>query len=114
MKKFFAKLAGLFKRVFTPTTLAMIERGLGNSVPYVSEAIQVAAWLASMTKSRSAGEISSAADAASVALPDWVKNAPPHVAIAYIAEQLLRERFPEAKLRHIRRAIEIAYGAVKP
>ena len=26
MKKFFAKLAGLFKRVFTPTTLAMIER----------------------------------------------------------------------------------------
>ena len=114
MKKFFAKLASLFRRVFTPTTLSLIEKGLSNTIPYVPEAIQIASWLAAMIKKRTPEEIELAANEARIELPEWVKSSPPHVAISYIAEQMLKERFPESQLRHIRRAIEIAYGAVKP
>ena len=81
---------------------------------FIPEALEVVRWIAEKTPTKKDDEIVAAFDAVMVKMPDWLKQAPPQYKILFLAEELMKYRFPGISVRMIRRAVEIAYGVLKP
>lgn len=85
---------------------------------YLPEVLQVVEWVAEKTPTRADDEILTAARAIGVAegagIEDVLRAGDKGRALAMIVEAWARRRWPEAPTRRIRRAIELAYGMLRP
>jgi len=88
-----------------------IVRGVEVSLRYLPEIMQVVEWLAKMTPNKTDDEIIAAAKQLGLEAP--VAGSPSE-ALAKLAVQWAKRKWPDAAERRIRRAIEIAYGAIRP
>ena len=113
MKRFLRAIAGFFRRFFTPEFRALIMAGLQSSAPYIQAAYNFATVAAALTPNRTDDEL--VALAKQWGIPNlWDADTDKGVVIGRMVAQALRRRYPDATDRAINRAIEIAYGAVKP
>lgn len=102
-----------FARIFSSETVRNIIRGIRATEPYLPTIYQWVRMVAEMTPTRADDEMLRVADMFGVPLllaPDADRGA----VLADIILQAARRKWPEATDRAIRRAIEIAYGALRP
>jgi hypothetical protein len=107
LKKITQAIKGLFTK---PDVADKLVGGIQASLQYVPEILQVVAWIASMTPNRTDDEIVEAAKRLGLDAP--VAGSPSE-ALAKLAVEWARRKWPNAPERRIRRALEIAYGAMK-
>jgi len=109
-KRFLKFLVGLF----SPSTANKIYAGLEAISPYLPRATSVVMQLAGLTPARTVTQFAEAAAFFGVEIAEQLalKKESGEI-LAHIAGEAMRKYFPEAANRHIKRALEIAYGAVK-
>ena len=113
MKRFFRAVAKLFRRLFRRQTALALLAGIEAALPYISAAYELARMAAKATPNRTDDEIFRLADMLGV--PALLqKDEDRGIAIGRIVYRALKLRYPEATDRALNRALEIAYGAVKP
>lgn len=100
-------------KLFAPAITKMVLEGLRKTEPYLPEVYDWVRTLAQLTPTRTDDEIMRAADAFGVPLllrPDVDRSA----MLAEIVLAVARRKWPDVPERALRRAIEVAYGGVKP
>lgn len=100
------------KKVFSGDTADLIVRGVDATSQYLPEIYQVVKWIAEMTPTRADDELIRVAERLGV--PAILGSHDRGAAIAAMVIEWARRKWPNAPIRRIRRAIEIAYGAVRP
>lgn len=90
----------------------VLTSGISAAAPYLPEIYQVVRWVAQMTPTRTDDEIIAAAERLGV--PAALNASTTSEALAQIVLAWARRKWPDAPERRIRRAIEIAYGALRP
>lgn len=109
-----SKVVEFIRRLFGAGGLAdKLVRGLDAAAPYIRMAYELAEYAARMTPTRSDDELLELAR--QLGVPALLEpGADRGVLIGQIVLRALRLRYPDATERALRRAIEIAYGAVRP
>jgi hypothetical protein len=101
--------AALFDGRFGNALLAGIER----AAPFMDQAYNIVKLVAELTPTRADDEILAACDRMGVPAVFAAGSDKP-AALRYIALEALKKAFPHAEERQLNRALEIAYGALKP
>lgn len=106
-------IGNFFKSLFNPQTAAAIQRGLEAAAPYIGPALEVVKLIAAVTPTRADDEIVKLIEryVSPVVLTPEADRAE---VLRKIAVAELEKRFPGVAERVLNRAIEIAYGALKP
>ena len=113
MKKFLSAIADFFMRLFSRDFASKVMKGIEAAAPYLSLTYGFVETAAKMTPNRTDDEIVALANELGVkALFD--PNQDKGMVIGRIVFAALKKRYPEVADRVLNRAIEIAYGAVKP
>jgi len=113
MKRIIEAIANFFRRLFAPGWAELLVAGVEAASPYIRTAYEFASVAAAMTPTRADDELLALAERLGV--PNlWRSEISKGEAIARIVYLALREKYPDATERSLRRAIEIAYGAIKP
>jgi hypothetical protein len=113
MKRVIEAIANFFRRLFAPGWAERFVAGVDAAAPYLRTAYELAAIAAAMTPTRADDELLALAQ--KLRVPDlWRSEISKGEAIARIVYLALRERYPDATERSLKRAIEIAYGAIRP
>lgn len=100
------------KKLMGSETADIITAGIQAAAPYLPEIYQVVRWVAQMTPNRTDDEILAAAD--KLGVPALIGAQDKSAALAQMVLQWAMRKWPGAPERRVRRAIEIAYGAIKP
>ena len=87
-------------------------KGVQAALRYVPEVLQVVEWVARMTPTRTDDEIVRAAR--ELGVEEAVRGFGGGEALARMVLAWARRKWPDAPQRRLRRAIEIAYGVLKP
>lgn len=102
------------RRLFRPEIADKIQRGLTAAAPYLQTAYEIVALIAALTPMRSDDQILEAARRLGI-IQFLIDPAADRGAILrQLALEALKRLFPQAPERQLNRAIEIAYGAVRP
>jgi len=112
MKSFLSKLARFFSTIFSKDFWSLVLAGIESAAPYLEvayEVVKIAAW---MTPTRADDELIALAEA--LAVPAVWTSPDKGQAIREIVFAALKRRFPALPDRIINRAIELAYGALRP
>jgi hypothetical protein len=113
MKRVIEAIANFFRRLFSPGWAERFVAGVDAAAPYLRTAYELATIAAAMTPTRADDELLTLAE--KLGVPNlWRSEISKGEAIARIVYLALRERYPDATERSLRRAIEIAYGAIRP
>lgn len=107
------KVLEFIRRLFAGDIAAKICAGIDAAAPYVLAAYEVASFAARMTPTRSDDEVLSLARELGV-LNLFEPSSDKGICIGNIVFAALRRKYPDATDRALRRAIEIAYGALRP
>lgn len=108
-----SKIGSFFAGIFGRGTPARaLVDGIRAVDRYLPEIYQVVAWLAEITPTRADDEIIRAAQ--KLGVPQAIAGRHGGEALAAIVLAWARRKWPDAPERRIRRAIEIAYGVLKP
>jgi len=113
VKRVLEAITNLFARLFSRDFAAKLQRGIEAAAPYLAVAYGFAQTAARLTPTRADDEILALAQELGVPAlfdPGEEKG----IAIGRIVFRALKRRYPEAADRVLNRAIEIAYGALKP
>ena len=111
--KILTAIGAFFARMFSRDFASKLLAGIEAAAPYLSLAYGFVETAAKMTANRTDDEILALAKEFGVpALLD--SDADKGVVIGRIVFQALKKRYPDAADRALNRAIEIAYGAVRP
>ena len=103
------KLLKKLKAIFSSRTANALFRAITRAAPYYGEAMQIVIWIADIVgKEKTAAKLARLAELARIDVGD---RSPDEVMLA-AAVKLLRERYPEAKLADLKRAVELAVGAL--
>lgn len=102
----------VFRKIFSVDIADRIVGGVNAVSQYLPEIYQVVRRLAELTPNRTDDELIAAADRLGVSTA--VGGLDYGEALARIAVAWARKKWPDAPERRIRRAIEIAYGAIRP
>lgn len=101
-----------FRSLFGPHMADLLAGGIQAAAPYLPEIYQVVRWVAEMTPTRTDDEIIAAAERLGV--PAALNTSTTSEALAQIVIAWARRKWPDVPERRIRRAIELAYGALRP
>ena len=113
MKRIMEAIANFFRRLFGPGWAERLVAGVEAASPYIRTAYEFASVAAAMTPTRADDELLALAE--KLGVPNlWRSEISKGEVIARIVYLALRERYPDATERSLRRAIEIAYGAIRP
>jgi hypothetical protein len=113
VKRVLEAITNLFARLFSRDFAAKLQRGIEAAAPYLAVAYSIVETAARLTPTRADDEILALAQELGVpALFDASEDK--GIAIGRIVFRALKKRYPEAADRVLNRAIEIAYGALKP
>jgi hypothetical protein len=113
MKRVMEAIGNLVRRLFGPGWAERLVAGVQAAAPYLRTAYEFAGMAAAMTPTRTDDELVALAD--KLGVPNlWRSDFSTGEAIARIVYLALRQKYPDATERSLRRAIEIAYGAIKP
>lgn len=103
------KLRMKLRAIFSAKTANALFRAITRAAPYYWEAVQVTIWILNIVgKEKTAAGIARLAE--KVGLDVGSRN--PDEAMMLAAVKLLRERFPDAKLADLKRAVELAVGTL--
>jgi hypothetical protein len=101
-----------FVGLFSPSLADALTSGISAASAYLPEIYQVVRWVAQMTPTRADDEIIAVAERLGVPA---VLDAPDRgEALARMVIAWAMQKWPGVPVRRIRRAIEIAYGAIRP
>lgn len=112
MKKLWETLTGFFARLFTRDFASKILAGIESASPYFAQAYAFVEIAAQMTPTRADDELVALANRLGV--PALFGTEDKGVAISRIVLRALQMKYPGVPDRVLNRAIEIAYGALKP
>lgn len=104
----------LLRRLFRPELADKIQRGLEAAAPYLQTAYEIVSLIAALTPTRSDDEILDAARRLGIIQFLIDPSADRGDILRRLALEALKRLFPEAAERQLNRAIEVAYGAVRP
>jgi len=113
VKRLLEAITNLFARLFSRDFAAQLQRGIEAAAPYLAVTYGFVQTAARLTPTRADDEILALAQELGVPAllaPGQDKG----VAIGRIVFRALKKRYPEAADRVLNRAIELAYGALKP
>ena len=113
MKRIMEAIANFLRRLFGPGWAERLVAGVEAASPYIRTAYEFASVAAAMTPTRADDELLALAEKLGVPYL-WRSEISKGEVIARIVYLALRERYPDATERSLRRAIEIAYGAIRP
>ena len=102
------------RRLFRPDFGERIQRGLEAAAPYIERAYEVVALIAALTPTRADDEILEAARRLGIIEFFVDPLADRGEILRRLALEALKRLFPQAPERQLNRAIEVAYGAVRP
>lgn len=108
-------LSRLWKRfcgLFGPDMADLVVAGIQSAAPYVPEIYAIVRRVAQLTPTRTDDELLAAAEALGV-VPDLNARTTGD-ALARMVLDWAKRKWPDAPTRQLRRAIEIAYGALRP
>lgn len=100
-----------FVSLFGPDLADLLTAGISAAGKYLPEIYQVVKWVAMATPTRADDEIIRVAEKLGVPA---VLQGDRGEALAQMVLAWAQRKWPNAPMRQIRRAIEIAYGALKP
>lgn len=106
------KVIALLRRLFDRRFASKLAAGAEAAAPYLRAAYEIAAVAAKLTPTRADDELIALADALGV--PALWTAEDKGDAVRQLVFRALKKRFPEASDRALNRAIELAYGALKP
>ncbi len=114
MRSTLKRIANLIRRWFSGAgELAdRIVRGIDAALPYIAVAYQYVELAARLTPTRSDDELLRLAR--ELGVPEFLESEDRAIALATIVLRALQRRYPGVPDRVLRRAIEIAYGALRP
>lgn len=113
MKRLLQVLATFLSRLVSQDLISRILKGIESAGPYLQTACAFARTAAAMTPTRTDNQLIALAD--ELGVPALLEPGLDRgVAIARIVFRALKTKFPEIADRVLNRAIEIAYGAIKP
>jgi len=110
LKRIWEWLRGLFR----PEFAQRIQAGLEAAAPYLSRAYEIVSLIAALTPTRTDDEILDAARRLGIVEFLIDPAADRGEILRHLALEALRRIFPQAPERQLNRAIEVAYGAVRP
>jgi len=102
-----------FAKLFSPDTANAIQRSLEAVAPYIEPAFEVVKFVAMLTPSRADDEIVRLIERLAVPVV-LASESDRGTVLRQIALAELEKRFPGVATRILNRAIEIAYGMLKP
>lgn len=105
-------IGAVFRGLLRPSLRARILAGIEAAAPYLEAAYELVALAAVLTPTRADDEIVALAERLNV--PDVWRSGDPEAALREIVAAALRQRWPDLPNRTAYRAVEIAYGAVRP
>lgn len=112
MASWIVRLWRRFRGLFGPDMADLVVAGIQTAAPYVPEVYAIVRRVAQLTPTRTDDEILAAAEALGVR-PDMTAPTTGD-ALARMVLSWAQRKWPEAPVRQLRRAIEIAYGALRP
>jgi hypothetical protein len=113
MKRLLEVITNLFTRMFSRDLAAKLQRGIEAAAPYLAVAYGLVQTAARLTPTRADDEILALAQELGVpALFDASEDK--GLVISRIVFRALKKHFGDVADRVLNRAIEIAYGALKP
>lgn len=101
-----------FKSLFGPTMADLLVGGIDAAAPYMPEIYQIVRRVAELTPMRSDDELLKVAE--ELGVPHWLNAPTSGDALAGMVLAWAKRKWPDAPTSRLRRAIEIAYGALKP
>ncbi len=101
-----------FRSLFGPHMADLLAGGIHAAAPYLPEIYQIVKRVAQLTPTRSDDELVRVAD--ELGVPAWLNAPTSGDALAGMVLAWARRKWPDAPTSRLRRAIEIAYGALKP
>lgn len=100
--------------LFRPDLADKFAEGIRAAAPYLDAAYEIARIAAQFTPTRADDEIFALAEYFDVPSVWRNRDKDPSEAIYEIVYEALSRKYPEAPERQLNRAIELAYGAVRP
>ena len=107
------KIGRFFRELFSRETADAIERGIEAAVPYIRPALELVKIIAALAPTRANDEIVRLIERYAVPIV-LTPGADRGAILRQIAVAELQKRFPEVPERVLNRALEIAYGAIRP
>lgn len=112
MKRFLDTVIALFRRIFNADLWSRLVRGVEATAPYLEVAYEIVKVAAEMTPNRTDDELMALAE--HLGVPKIWQSKDKGQAIREIVYLALKWRLPDLPDRLIYRAIELAYGALRP
>lgn len=101
-----------FKALSGPDMADQVVAGISAAAPYLPELYAIVRRVAQLTPTRADNELLRVAD--ELGVPAWLGAPTSGDALAAMVLAWARRKWPDAPQSRLRRAIEIAYGILKP
>ena len=112
MKTFWTKLTAFFAKLFTRDFWSRVLQGIETASPYLEVAYEFVSVAAQMTPNRTDDELIALAN--KLGVPAILQSQDKGTAIRDTVAAALKTKFPSLSTSLINRAIELAYGALRP